>query len=177
MNWEVVTLLSDPKCWVIIPTWRNLRFWNSVVAVALHTTGIDMFYATTSLSVEAIEGSPAPEHLNRYEVGGPVQGCLQLCYVLKYFICFFCSQIIVAPSGTTSTWVGLTMASLRSQVVFSASSHKWTLNRQSILKQDPWSSTAGTRQLQPHSAKGGGGGATGWSVSYRGVLTIIMSAN
>lgn len=81
---------------------------------------------------------------------------LWLCYadimvcLLMYSLFFFPfgSQTRVVPSGTTSTWAGLTMASLRSQVVSSASSLKWTLNRENILMLGPWSSTAGTGLLE-----------------------------
>lgn len=58
------------------------------------------------------------------------------------------SPNIPAPSGTTSTWAGLTMESHRSQAASSASSLKWTLNRLNILALGPWSSTAGTGELE-----------------------------
>lgn len=81
---------------------------------------------------------------------------LWLCYadimdpllMYSHIFIIFGSQTILVPSGTTSTWAGLTMASLRSQVASSASSLKWTLNRENILMLDPWSSTAGTGLLE-----------------------------
>lgn len=58
------------------------------------------------------------------------------------------SPNILVPSGTISTWAGLTMVSPRSQAASSASSLKSTLNRLNIPTLGPWSSTAGTRPLK-----------------------------
>lgn len=76
--------------------------------------------------------------------------CIRIHFLL-------CSRKSVVPSGTISTWVGPITASLRSQVVSSASSLKWTLNRLNILVLDPWSSTAGTSPLQPKCLNEPGG--------------------